>query len=172
MAEAEASVRDLLYHAGILVNRLSIGAFLFLAGSEKIRSGPEAFYVNQVSQLAPEWLPEALGRATAYTVPYLELVLSLLILAGLACRISTGIMVLVTAGTIVALAGNNLLLFPTPGTPFDMSIILLTLLILLTITGPERYSADQMIVYQRERRAKIKAARQQQKQKKPAQAQS
>jgi len=127
----------------LLLNRLALGLYFFLAGVGKFRMGVGVFYEQGFVPLRPAWLPEALGRPFGYALPLIELLLGLLLIAGLFSRITAGLIALLLATFTIALAQAGLF-FPAAG-PFHANVVFFTLAILLASVGPGRYSVDDLL---------------------------
>jgi uncharacterized membrane protein YphA (DoxX/SURF4 family) len=129
---------------GLLLMRLPLGAFFFLAGIGKVMGGVGAF-VNSSIDKAP--LPHGLASAYLHCVPFVEILVGIGIILGFATRWATLIGFLMVVSFMIAVTGIR------GGGPFQPNVLILGMLIGLNFVGPGRISADKMIVTQRERRA-------------------
>ena len=132
-----------MMNIALLLNRLSLGLLFFLAGLNKIRPGWDAvkgFVENAVVPNFPKALPIEAARAYGYALPFVELILGLTLAVGLFTRISAGTLALVLLSIIIAMgywsAQHNII---------DKNVILLTLALLLTLSGGGRLSIDSLL---------------------------
>lgn len=130
---------------GLLLLRLPIGAFFFLAGLGKVMGGVGKFASEHVAQ-AP--LPQGLASAYLHCLPFAEIIVGIGIILGFATRWVTLIGFLMVLSFIIAVTG-----VAGGGGPFHYNILILSILLGLNFVGPGRISADKMIVTRRERRA-------------------
>jgi len=91
------------------VLRLVLGVTFILAGVSKL--GNPAGFVQVIKSMAP-YLPELLGTAYGYALPYLEVVLGALLLLGLWTRVAAWVGAALVASFILGVA------LATPDVPF------------------------------------------------------
>lgn len=136
---------SLLMSSVILLNRLSLGFMFLLAGIRKFIPAEEGQSVMQklsafagyVASQAP--LPQVLGQAYGYALPFVETVAGGLLVIGVAGRVAAGLITLMLLSFIIAMGPD---IWPPQGAPFSKEIVLLTLAAMLTVTGPGRLSLD------------------------------
>lgn len=129
----------------ILLNRLSLGLYLAMAGWGKLlgefKNGFGSFARSDAFRgLQPSWLPDALAQPYGYALPALELVLGVLLVIGLWGRLAALGTALVLFSIALALldAGRY---FDGPG-PFHHTAVMITLAIMLALIGPGGFSID------------------------------
>ena len=159
-----------LMDLAVLLNRLALGAYLGWAGVgkvggevSKIPSSLGSFYRSPGYQkMQPDWLPESLAQVHGFALPWVELLCGLLLILGLLGRVAAGVAALLLLSIVVALGmWYGLFIeqvnYDTPENPqpglFHPSVIMLTLAILLTVTGSGRFSLDGL--WSRRRRAYV-----------------
>lgn len=143
----------------IAVVRLVLGLLYFFAGIHKIVDvGPLAYGQTWAMGDGARFLPGALLAGIGAAVPFLELALGAMVLAGYrtrtALRALAAIIVLFAAG--VGIAG---LLHPFPNTAMDIAIVnrfimpraALTILALMLPASADRLSVDWLLAARRER---------------------
>ncbi len=134
--------------AALLMNRLSLGLMFLLAGVRKLIPTDEGQTVMQklsgfagfVASQAP--LPEMLGRGYGYALPFVEVIAGGMLVIGIAGRVAAGLVTLMLLSFMMAM---GLSLWPAEGPPFGKELILFTLAVLLTVTGPGRMSLDAVV---------------------------
>jgi putative oxidoreductase len=124
----------------LLVNRLSLGLYFLLAGVGKLRTGVGEFYTKAFSGLRPAWLPEAVASPFGHALPFIEVAVGALLVAGLLARLTAGVMALLLLSFSIALWQAGL--FVGGAGPFHTNIVFFTLAILLAVTGPGRASLE------------------------------
>lgn len=132
-------------HLALLVNRVALGAMFGLAGVRKIQpTDPSGMgqrlssFAQRVAGDAP--LPEFLGLAYGYALPWVEVVAGFLLAIGLFTRTSAAVIALITLSILIATGVNW---WPAQGVPFSTNVILLTLAVLLAVKGPGRLGVDE-----------------------------
>ena len=132
-------------NTALLLNRLSLGLLFFFAGVRKLIPAQEdqtmfqklAEFAGFVASQAP--LPDMLGRAYGYALPFVELAAGGLLVIGVASRASAGVIALMLLSFMIAM---GLDLWPAQGPAFSKELVLFTLAVMLTVTGPGRMSLD------------------------------
>jgi len=121
----------------LLLNRLALGVLFMLAGVRKLLPTAEASTLDKmhgfaayVASSAP--LPESLGKAYGYALPWGEIIVGVLLILGLLSRLSAFCIALMLVSFIVAMGTDW---WPDSGPAFTKNFILLTLALLLTVTG-------------------------------------
>lgn len=136
-----------LFSLVLLLNRISIGLLFFFAGVRKII--PDAGqsvgaklqgFASFVASKAP--LPEVLGTAYGYALPFVEATAGLLLVVGLFSRIASGATSLMLLSFMIAFGIDW---WPSEGSAYDKNVILFTLALLLTATGAGSFSLDNML---------------------------
>ena len=128
----------------LLLNRISIGLYLLLAGTGKLQSGIVEFVNESFKGLQPAWLPDALALPYAYSLPFLEVFFGGLLILGFVTRTSAAICALMILSFTIALTVNNQSLVHGPG-PFSANLIYITLLFLIAVVGPGKLSIDHRV---------------------------
>jgi uncharacterized membrane protein YphA (DoxX/SURF4 family) len=124
---------------GLLLIRLPVGAYMFLAGFNKVFSVGVQNFVDGSARLLPRLMPETLGRGYLYAFPFFELILGSLIVLGLFTRISGLLNSLLLLSIIIAqgITGG--------AGPFHHATVLLGASLLLALAGPGEHSLDHTI---------------------------
>lgn len=147
------SPHSVAHRIALLLVRLSLGIYLFVAGVNKaFMSGDSlgesaAAWMEKYTAKIPPFLPDIIAIPYGYAIPWLELILGLLLVLGLFFRVTTlaTAFLLLSIGIAVAaekgsVAGLN-----------HHSIILATVCLLLYFTGPGGFSVDAMLPKRRRR---------------------
>ncbi len=103
-ARQEGPDKGKVYSAFLL--RFSLGIIFFFSGIQKFIGGYSGFVDTMANIMSKTWLPEVLVRLYAYSLPFAELILGLLLILGLFrmwVLLLTGLM-------IVSLAFGNILI--------------------------------------------------------------
>lgn len=137
----------------LLLNRLSVGWYMFLAGWRKVQmewaEGWGAFYRGDGYQdRLPAWLPEWLAAGHGYSLPWVELIFGLLLLLGLYTRTSAVVLFLLSVSIAIALAGAGDLW------PRHHIMLFLTITPLLAVSGSGAFGLDPIVRRARARRKK------------------
>ncbi|MEX0777450.1 MAG: DoxX family protein [Phycisphaeraceae bacterium] len=129
----------------LLLNRLSLGLYLFLAGYRKVFIlGPGDFYREGFLTMKPDWLPIWFAAPYGYAIPFAELIGGAMLVLGLFTPVVAAIIGLLIFSFTVALVTRNGTLVHGPG-PFTANLIMISLAMLLTLTGAGRISIDALI---------------------------
>ena len=134
---------DLLIGVALLVNRLALGAYFLLAGWGKVQGGVRAFVQTKFKPWQPEWLPDFLGSAYGYSIPFLEIIMGALLILGLLTRISAAVALAMVISFTIPIAIHVGLTKHGSG-PFSANIIFMAILLLLAIVGGGAISLDAM----------------------------
>lgn len=128
----------LLLNVSLLLCRLSLGGMFLLAGLRKMlpaegKSVGEMLtgFAKFSASKAP--LPENLGLAYGYALPWAELFFGALLVLGLFSRFSALMIALMLLSFMIALGIDW---WPAKGGAFDKNVILFSLALLLVATGP------------------------------------
>ena len=121
----------------LLLNRLSLGVLFVLAGVRKLLPAGEANMLDKmngfasfVASQAP--MPEFLGKAYGYALPWVEIIVGLMLAIGLLTRLSATLIGLMLLSFIIAMGPEW---WPESGPAFSKNFILLTLCLLIISTG-------------------------------------
>jgi len=130
----------------VFLCRLSIGVYFLIAGVNKVRPTSTSNVIARLSDFADfvagsaPWLPTTLARGYGYALPFVEIIVGLLTIVGLASRWAGAILVLLLLSFIIGSTGLT-----DPPKPFHANLIFLTLAILLWTIGPGRMSMDAVL---------------------------
>lgn len=121
----------------LLLNRIALGLLFLLAGIRKLLPTAEAGMLEKmngfasfVASQAP--MPEALGKAYGYALPWAEILTGAMLMVGLFTRISATLIALMTLSFIIAMGAEW---WPAQGPAYSKNFILLTLATLLAAVG-------------------------------------
>lgn len=121
----------------LLLNRIVLGLLFLLAGIRKLLPTSEASMLEKmngfasfVASQAP--MPEALGKAYGYALPWAEILTGAMLMVGLFTRISATLIALMTLSFIIAMGAEW---WPAQGPAYSKNFILLTLATLLAAVG-------------------------------------
>lgn len=145
------------HRVALLLVRVSLGVYLFSAGMHKafmpgksIGESAQAWMTGYRAKV-PSFLPNFIATPYGYAIPWLEMTLGLLLIAGLFFRVTTvatTLLLLSIAVAVVAEAGS----FSGGGaTAVHHSIVLATVCMLLFFTGAGGFSVDAMLPKRRRR---------------------
>ncbi|MDP9173754.1 MAG: DoxX family protein [Planctomycetota bacterium] len=90
---------------GLLALRLTLGATFLLAGCLKVLRIGVTDFVNSSSKFLPGFLPRPIGQTYLYAVPFLEIMVGALLIAGLFTRFGAGIATLMLISFSIAVTG-------------------------------------------------------------------
>ena len=93
-------------------------------------------FADYVASQAP--LPQVLGQAYGYALPFAEVAAGFLLIVGFLARPAAGVISLMLLSFLFALG------FGAEQGPFSKEVILLTLALLLMVTGPGGISVDSL----------------------------
>ncbi len=140
-----------LHHLVLLLNRLTLGALFFLAGIKKlIPTADQSFvdmltgFAEQVAGMAP--LPEPLGLAYGYALPFVEIVAGLLLALGLFTRVAAVVIALMLLSFMIEF---GVAWWPDSGPVFDKNVIYFTLALLLAVVGGGGWALDRQVKIKR-----------------------
>ena len=121
---------------GLLLLRVPFGVYLAIAGINKVRGGVGGFVSHGVESIPP-FLPEAIGRAYLYAVPWAELLLGIMLVLGVFTRMAGFLAALMVFSFTVAVTGIG-----DPPKPFNANLIYIGLLLAVAMLGPGAISVD------------------------------
>lgn len=131
-----------LISVALLLNRLSLGVLFLLAGVRKLLPAEGATVMDKmngfasfVASKAP--LPEVLGKAYGYALPWSEIIVGLLLIVGLFTRVSAALIGLMLVSFLMAM---GLEWWPEGGPAYSKNVILLTLSLLIVVAGSGRFA--------------------------------
>lgn len=132
-------------HVLLLAIRLALGWYLMLAGWEKVQeelaTGFGTFQQgNSFQRRHPAWLPGAIAIGFGYVLPWAELSIGALLMAGLFHRIAALASTAIFASIGVALFSTGELL------PRHHIMVFLPVALLLFARGPGRFSVDEIVM--------------------------
>ena len=128
---------------GLLLARLPIGAFFFLAGYDKVfKTGVDTFVksANTVARPLPFEVSQGIMNAYLHAVPFLELVVGTWLVVGILSRVSALIGGLMLVSFMVGCTGITM-----NGAPFHPNLIYLGMLLCVLMAGPGHLSLDQLL---------------------------
>jgi uncharacterized membrane protein YphA (DoxX/SURF4 family) len=130
---------------GLLLVRLALGAMFLHAGLMKFLVFGYSNFIAKSSAAIPSYLPQPLGKAYLYVVPFAETIIGITLIIGLLTRISALITALMLLSFMMAATG-----FIENKGPHS-SLLFMFVALGLALTGPGRYSVD--AIWPRKRRA-------------------
>ncbi len=133
----------------IFFGRVTLGAYFGAAGVKKVfEVGVGTFYDESYLKMAPQWLPQAINKVYGQAIPYLELVLGVLLIAGLLTRLAG----LLTFGMLVSFTIALMMAKgPSGGGPvyFHVNVVLCAVALGLVLTGGGGLSVDRVLLRDR-----------------------
>jgi thiosulfate dehydrogenase [quinone] large subunit len=130
----------------LLLLRVPLGLFFLLAGLHKVQGGVGDF-VSGASGLIPSFLPNSVGRAYLYAVPWAEIIVGICLIAGLFGRFIAMIVSLMLISFMIAATGIK----PSGKEPLQYNIVLLGISLCLMLLGPGNFSADAFLPEKRKK---------------------
>jgi len=131
---------------GLLLVRIPMGAYFFLAGLGKVQHGVGNFEAAMIGKV-PEWTPHPLGQAFLYALPFMEMLVGILLVFGLLTRVGGLIGSLLLISFMIAVTGFHDA--SNPGLPFHANSIFLGITLLLMLAGGGDLSADRFVLRKR-----------------------
>lgn len=135
---------DWLSSIAILLSRLTLGMYVFLAGWGKVFDQGLKEWMEFYNGMRPGWLPEWFAVPYGYFVPWGEMIVGALVVLGLLGRIGALGMTLMLMSFTVALVNKLGVAGGGPGA-FHTNFILIALAILLSVMGPGKISLDALV---------------------------
>ncbi len=131
-----------LISVALLLNRILLGTLFVLAGVRKLLPSGDANildkmngFASRVASQAP--LPEFLGKAYGYALPWGELIIGATLVLGLFTRLSAILIGLMLLSFIIAMGPEW---WPESGPAFSKHFILLTLCLLIAAAGSGKFA--------------------------------
>jgi uncharacterized membrane protein YphA (DoxX/SURF4 family) len=124
-------------NVALLLLRAPIGIFFALAGATKVAGGVGGF-VEKASGTIPPYLPETIGKAYLYAVPWAEIIVGACFVLGVFTRFTGLIASLMLISFTIAATGWR----AQGGGPFHTNLILLSITIAIALLGPGNISVD------------------------------
>ncbi|HYO08811.1 MAG TPA: DoxX family protein [Tepidisphaeraceae bacterium] len=125
---------------GLLLLRLPLGVLFLMAGWRKV-SGGVGNFVSMASGAVPSWMPESAGRAYLYAVPWAELIVGAMLIAGFLTHFTALITTLMLVSFIVAATGVT----DPNGAPFNPNVGYACLALAIMLLGAGRISVDRFV---------------------------
>ena len=122
----------------MLIARVPLGIVFLIAGWNKLKGGLAGF-VSQASGAIPSYMPQAIGKAYLYAVPFAELIVGICLIVGLFTRVVGVITALMLLSFMMAVTG-----FTDRG-GLHFSVIYMSLALAIALIGAGRYSVDAKI---------------------------
>lgn len=135
-----AANRGWLESGAMALGRLSLGLMFLFAGVRKLQGDVEAFVANAVVPNAP--MPEPLAVAYGHSLPYAEIVVGGLLIAGLLTRIAGGVIALLLLSFVIAMGVDW---WPESGPAFTKNLVMLPLALWFVFAGGGRFAVDALI---------------------------
>jgi len=131
---------------GLLLGRLPIGAFFLLAGISKLQMGV-ANFVSYASHYghAPGGVPSAWVDNYLHAIPFLELAVGILLIAGLLERLAALLGAMMVLSFTIGFTGLHGVSESDKALPFHWNLIYIGLLLMLFLAGPGRISVDALL---------------------------
>jgi uncharacterized membrane protein YphA (DoxX/SURF4 family) len=123
---------------GLFLARVPLGLYFLMAGVAKIRGGVGNF-VGYGLKTMPDFMPQALGKAYLYALPFVECLVGVLVTIGLFTRIAAGTQALMLISFVIALG------FKDDPKPFHSNLILLGFSLLLALEGGGSISVNNLL---------------------------
>ncbi len=133
----------------LLVNRLTFGgvvaaqAIMYMRAGEGGTYGHEVFYRDVYKPLDPGYLPVKVSMYYAYALPYVALLMAVFILVGIYARAAALAMLLILLTVLFAVFREH----GMPSSTWNAGVYLVVLAglaLLLSATGPGRFSLDKL----------------------------
>lgn len=145
------------HRVALLLVRLSLGVYLFSAGMHKafmpgksMGESAEAWITGYRAKVPP-FLPNFIATPYGYAIPWIEMTLGLLLIAGLFFRVTTVATMLLLLSIAVAVVAEADSLSGGGSTAVHHSIVFSAVCLLLFFTGPGGFIADAMLPKRRRR---------------------
>jgi uncharacterized membrane protein YphA (DoxX/SURF4 family) len=135
---------------GLLFARVPLGAYFIFASATKLQMGVGNF-VNAALPSAGKFLPEHLARPYLSYLPWVELAVGILLIAGLLTRVVAALMVLLLI-SFTLYTGVTGRLSPDVKLPFHPNLVFLGTALALVLCGPGWLSVDGLIFRPRRHR--------------------
>ena len=148
-------MRKAMIEVGLLLTRVSVGAYFLLAAVPKVRgeitdlpSSLGTFYRgDSFSKMQPEWLPDWFAAPFAYALPWTELALGAFLVVGLLTPLAASLCFLMLVSfliSLVSLTGSVTAVSGDTPHPFNANYVYAAATFLLIFTGAGRISVDRI----------------------------
>ena len=128
---------SLAFDIALLANRLSLGLYFAKAGYGKVFGHGMDKWMEIFRSNQPPWLPGWFAVSYGYALPFVEMLVGLLLVLGMFSRKTAAVMSLMLVSFIIGASGLG-----HEHLPFHPNVLLLTLALLLAVTGAGRLSVD------------------------------
>lgn len=122
-------------HLALLLTRVMLGLYMAGAGWRKIEGGVGAFVSGNFAKSKPAWLPDAIATPYGHAIPWLELSLGLLLIAGLFSRVAGVANAVLLLSIAIAVGAFK-------GFAPHHAMVFCALSLLIASVGPGRFSID------------------------------
>jgi uncharacterized membrane protein YphA (DoxX/SURF4 family) len=128
---------------GLLLARVPLGAYMFLAGWNKTFQTGVGEFVSRSSVLTPGFVPSGVGRAYLYLLPFAELIVGAMLILGLFTRAAGWLTALMLLRIIIATS------FTGGSGPFHHAAVMLGTALLIGLAGGGAVSIDSSLLSKR-----------------------
>lgn len=122
----------------LLLARGSLGLYFMLAGMSKFADGGLTGWLEYFNALQPAWLPNLIATPYSVLLPFAEITVGLMAIAGLFTDRVAEAMAFLVATFIIGATGVFV-----EDLPFHPNILILVLALLIRVTGPGEWSLDE-----------------------------
>ena len=131
----------------LILLRVPIGAFFALAGVSKVQGGV-ANFVGKVSGTVPPYLPQQVGKAYLYALPWAEIIVGVCFILGVFTRFTGLLASLMLISFVMAATGWR----AQGGGPFHTNLVLLGITLAIMLLGPGKISVDAVLPQRRKKK--------------------
>ena len=139
---------------GLLLARVPLGLYFVMAGIGKI-AGPDGVsgFVAKNMPDAAKFMSDSMSRNFLTSLPFVELILGALLIAGLLTRVSAGFvaLLLVTFTIGIGMSKATGRLHPEVKLPFHPNLVYLGTALAIMLCGPGSLSVDRLLFRPRRR---------------------
>lgn len=121
---------------GLLLVRIPLGLFFFLAGYGKIAGGVDKFAAAMIEHV-PSHMPSWFGNVYLHALPFVELLSGAMIVLGAFTRVAAVIESLLLISFMMAMG------IKAPSGPFHYNFVYLGITLMIALIGPGAWSIDQ-----------------------------
>jgi len=139
---------------GLLLARVPLGLYFIMAAVQKFRMEKGvAGFVEYSLPMATKYMSDSLARNYLNSLPYVEIVLGLFLIAGLLTRFTAAVMALLLVSFTIAIGAAAAMgqLDPQVKLPFHPNIVFIGTALALMLCGPGWLSVDGMLFRPRRR---------------------